>query len=83
MKVTVVSSADIAAMPGQPLSAEFWCDREEGETYDAWKRRREAGRLEALADEMTARAAGLREEARAVLAGERPPHRIGPDGRPR
>ena len=40
MKYAIVSSAELAAQPGAPLTADYWVNRLDDETYEEYKRRR-------------------------------------------
>jgi hypothetical protein len=48
-QVAIVSSAELAAQPGAPLSADYWVNRRPGETWTAYRVRRQIEALEARA----------------------------------
>ena len=47
--VAIVSSAELAAQPGAPLSADYWVNRLPGEPWTAYRVRRQIEALEAKA----------------------------------
>lgn len=49
MKTGIVMSSEIDAAEGHPLSADYWLNRQDGETYSQFRRRRTAEVLEARA----------------------------------
>lgn len=69
MQSGVVSVAELLAEPGAPLSADYWLNRNPGESWPAYQRRREADLLEARARTYEARARKLRKTARGLREG--------------
>lgn len=67
-RVAIVSSAELASQPGAPLTAGYWVNRQPGEDYPAFTRRRQAEELERQAADHDAAAARLRQQAADVLA---------------
>jgi len=67
MKTTVVTIAEVIEQG--TLNAEYWCNREPGETYPAYLRRRQADKLEWQAVEYMRRAYRLMERV-SRLRGE-------------
>ena len=61
--VAIVSSAELAAQPGAPLSADYWVNRLPGEPWTAYRVRRQIEALEAKAVTHEEAAARLRAEA--------------------
>lgn len=68
-QVRIVSSAEIAADPAQPLDARYWCERLDGEGYAAWRRRVKAEALDDRADRHEAIARRARQQAQEVRQG--------------
>jgi hypothetical protein len=62
-RVAIVSSAELAAQPGAPLSADYWVNRLPGEPWTAYRVRRQIEALEAKAVTHEEAAARLREQA--------------------
>jgi hypothetical protein len=71
-RIAIVSSAELAAQPGAPLSADYWVNRLPGETWPAFKLRRQLEDLERRAKGHDMAAVRLRAEA-ARLRGEAAP----------
>lgn len=62
MKTGIVTMGDIMAEPGQPISAEFWLTKRDGEGYPAWlARQKMVKRLRASRDQLAAALANLDE----------------------
>jgi hypothetical protein len=47
--VAIVSSAELAAQPGAPLSPDYWVNRRPGESWQTYRVRRQIEALEAKA----------------------------------
>ena len=62
-RFAVVSSAEVGAEPGMPISADYWVNREPGETWTAFRARRQVEAAEDRADSLEAKALHLRAEA--------------------
>jgi hypothetical protein len=68
--VAIVSSADVAAEPGRPLGADYWTQREPGESWTRFRVRRQVEDAERRAATHEGHALHLRAEAAAMrLAG--------------
>jgi hypothetical protein len=67
-KVAIVSSAEVAEQ--DTLSADYWVNRLDGESYPAFRVRREIEDLEAVAERHERRAAVLRAEAARLRGGQ-------------
>ena len=67
-RVAIVSSAEVAAEPGQPLNARYWVERDPGEGYAHWLRRQGAEDLERRAAKHEAAAGRLRAAAAQMRA---------------
>jgi len=61
--VAIVSSAELAAQPGAPLTADYWVNRLPGEPWTAYRVRRQAEALDARATEHEETARRLRAQA--------------------
>jgi hypothetical protein len=74
-KIAIVSSAELAEQPGAPLNADYWVNREPGESWTAYRVRRQAEDAERRAAGHEATALHLRAEAASMRlhAGLAPP----------
>lgn len=70
MRTGIVTSAEILATPGHPLSARYWLTRQEGESHEAWQRRTELEREVRLVRSQLARLRRLHPDAWAVVERE-------------
>jgi hypothetical protein len=71
---TIVQSSELAAQPEAGLNARYWVERLPGEAFTAWKVRTEIEELERKAGEYEARAARLRDRAKALRAVQEAEH---------
>jgi hypothetical protein len=69
MKTAIVSSAEVFGQPGVPLSADYWVNRRDGESYPDYKRRQAAGAELAKASRSLTRAAQQIERAIKISEG--------------
>lgn len=66
MKTAIVPISEVAAQPGMPLTADYWCTRQDAESYPAWRLRTKAENRERAARRHERIARRLRREAKTL-----------------